>query len=757
MKKEKTVKFVLSVASGWLSVLLTQFAIPVDTLYNMKINWGLIFPIIIAKSWGIGYAMAAVTLGGFFLVPFVAEQSYGNGNFLCSFFYVCFVLMIGYFFCENGKKKDSHIYLTLSIYSVVYFIVVNGLFSMIIATNSEGYVRFMSSTIIRTKTLNEILTFVALAVLAKILLRIPTVRALFRVPKLQYAEKNSRIVFTVITVFATYLFIDKLVDDFFFNGRGIRISVLSNQTGYMLKSVMVFTVVLIICDYIISNSMKTMKSSEELARSEERYRMVFNNMIDTHIEIDEQGIITCSTPSVMNTLGYTQVYVVGKPLRMFFEDMEKVDGFVEKLFESRSTGNVELVSSYPYQHHQLLVFGKAIQPTGVACSIGVITVRDISDYKNADKKRREFSALTNAIFESNRDLIWVVSGNDFRLMSCNIAFKKYVERTTGNKVDINDSIECCFTEKESEQLKEYYRKVLEIGNFFAEFTTEKEQLILDLSFYPVKVSTDVINISVFAKNMTQQREAENQIVALNEGLEQMVSERTRALTEAYSDLESFSYTVTHEFKTPVREIDTYMSIIEEDNRGRLLEESVEDIHSVRRVCAETLEMTEKMMIYAKAGYMVLNIEEINMEQLVRNCFNEIAISHDIESSLEIYNLAPLDADAFMIRVAVTNILSNSFKFSQKKGKVSITVGCMRNNEEKTYYFRDNGVGFKTHNSDNLFGLFNRAHNKCEYEGSGIGLASVKRICVRNGGDAAIYGEKDNGCVVLLSFKRKEKQ
>ena len=395
--------------------------------------------------------------------------------------------------------------------------------------------------------------------------------------------------------------------------------------------------------------------------------------------------------------------------------------------------------------------------TELGGNVGAITIRNITDYKKTEAKRRELSAMTNAIFESNRDLIWVVDGNDFTLTYFNRAFSEYILRTRGIKAARGSTISELFTESEAEFFEQSYCTVLQKGNFFSELRTEKEQLSLDLSFYPIRVSRNVVNISVFAKDMTKQVNAEQEILRLNEGLEKMVDERTIELKDAYRDLESYSYTVTHEFKTPVREIDAYMSIIEEDNADILPEQSVKDLHSVRRICSEALDMIQKMMVYSKAGYMVLNIEDIDMEEMVREVVEEVSMSHSIPCELTCYELPHISADKFLMRVAVTNIISNSIKFSKEHGKAEITVGCMISSGTKTYYFTDKGVGFTPNEKNDLFALYNRAHNSGDYDGSGIGLAVVQRICRRSAGEAYIFGKEGVGCTVVLEFRGRGEQ
>ncbi|HBR02066.1 MAG TPA: hypothetical protein DD738_05605 [Ruminiclostridium sp.] len=260
---------------------------------------------------------------------------------------------------------------------------------------------------------------------------------------------------------------------------------------------------------------------------------------------------------------------------------------------------------------------------------------------------------------------------------------------------------------------------------------------------------------MIASPETAQKRAERKIVELNAGLEQTVEERTRELRRAYHDLESFSHTVTHEFKTPIREIGTYLEIIQEDNYDQLGEQSKADIQLARKVCNQTLDMIENMMIYTKAGFMVLNIEKIDMMELVKNCFKDLQqANEDKKIELQLNDLPDLYSDRFLLRMAIMNVLNNSIKFAQNRPVIQLVAGHMESEKEIAYYFKDNGVGFDMSNAKGLFKLFNRAHNSSDYEGNGIGLALVKRILSRNGGYAEIIGEKDRGCVVVFIFQRK---
>ena len=257
------------------------------------------------------------------------------------------------------------------------------------------------------------------------------------------------------------------------------------------------------------------------------------------------------------------------------------------------------------------------------------------------------------------------------------------------------------------------------------------------------------------RDITSQKAAEQEIAELNAGLEQTIQERTRSLDMAYRDLESFSYTLIHELKTPIREIDTYLEIIKEDSYETLIDQSREDISAAQRVCVRTLDMIEKMMIYTRTGFITLNLERIDFRQMVENCYMSIRQANaDKDMELIISDLPHLYADTFLMRVAVMNILSNSIKFSKVSQKIILEVGYRYEEEQLIYYFKDNGVGFEKSSTNELFDLFYRAHNTSEYDGNGVGLALVRRIVERHGGNVDICGKIDKGCIVYFIFSRE---
>lgn len=295
-----------------------------------------------------------------------------------------------------------------------------------------------------------------------------------------------------------------------------------------------------------------------------------------------------------------------------------------------------------------------------------------------------------------------------------------------------------------------YHEVLSTGEA-RHFDTYYQNTNIYYSANAFKISDN--QIGVVFNNITEYKQAIKEITILKDELEQHVAERTEELQSVVNELEAFTYTVSHDLKSPLRAVDGYSRILLEDFESKLGAEGSEIISNIRLICADMIEMISKLLKYSTTSNADIVKEEINIEEKFKSIYKELISANpdrDITLTIET-GLPQVFADKVMISQAIYNILSNAVKFTQNKEKTLITIDCAITGDEYVFYVKDNGAGFDMNSSGKLFRIFQRLHTNDEFEGSGIGLVTVKKIIQRHGGRVWIEGKIDIGATVYFTL------
>lgn len=236
--------------------------------------------------------------------------------------------------------------------------------------------------------------------------------------------------------------------------------------------------------------------------------------------------------------------------------------------------------------------------------------------------------------------------------------------------------------------------------------------------------------------------------------DKQIEYRLKDVIDAYVDVEEYFYTITHELKSPLREIDLLAKFISEDNAGVLLSQSLDDLQSIRRLCDKMVYMIQGIMDYSKAGNKILNRKIFNMKTLVMDCYSSLVkVEQNRNIKIDVRELPEIIADMSLVQLMVINILKNSIKFTQNVENPVIKVYSYEEGGEVSFCFEDNGIGFDVKHSSSIFEIFERMHNGNDYEGHGLGLAAVKKIVARFGGSVEIFGRVNKGCTVTVKFPK----
>ncbi|MFZ4520436.1 MAG: PAS domain S-box protein [Bacteroidales bacterium] len=285
----------------------------------------------------------------------------------------------------------------------------------------------------------------------------------------------------------------------------------------------------------------------------------------------------------------------------------------------------------------------------------------------------------------------------------------------------------------------------------------------DGSEFPVFVSTSVIKddhgeplaLIGVTNDITDRKKAEKELLKLNEELDHRVKTRTAELEAANKELESFSYSVSHDLKAPLRHINGFINLLL-DNASTSISE--DGLGYLRKIEHSALEMEQ--LINAILSFSRLNMAELRKTPICSHAMvNEVIrfFEPDTQHRTITFNLEPLHdttGDHELIRQVWTNLISNAIKYTGKATEAIIDIGSEYSDEKTTFFIRDNGVGFKMQYADKLFGVFQRLHKSRDFEGIGIGLANVNRIIKRHGGECHAEGEPNNGATFSFSLPNK---
>ncbi|MGH8643185.1 MAG: response regulator [Gammaproteobacteria bacterium] len=229
------------------------------------------------------------------------------------------------------------------------------------------------------------------------------------------------------------------------------------------------------------------------------------------------------------------------------------------------------------------------------------------------------------------------------------------------------------------------------------------------------------------------------------------------LETANQELEAFSYSVSHDLRAPLRHIVAFTALLKEHIQGSLDEKGRRYLDQITQVAARMAELIEDLLSFSRMGRGALHKTTVSLTRLVEEVLREMeeeTRGRDILWHIEA--LPEVQADPAMLRIVLTNLIANAIKYSRRRRQAEIAISATREAGQVVFCIRDNGVGFNMKFSDKLFGVFQRLHSDAEFEGTGVGLATVRRIIQRHGGRTWAEGVVDNGARFFFSLPEGER-
>jgi PAS domain S-box-containing protein len=535
---------------------------------------------------------------------------------------------------------------------------------------------------------------------------------------------------------------------------------------------------------------------ERLRTSEYKYKLIADATSDIIILKDVEGKIEYISPSFYHTFGYEppaytddQIFSVVHPndvphLREQFAAMaaegpgrarvisyrkrhEKghylwVEANAKLIFDEnkedfRIISSVRDITDRKENERKLLITNQRLTQKEAQLHA---TVEDLKVFNNiVEERENKLSAIINGAGESililNPDYtIQMVNEAASQLFQCPA---DVLEKMQFLSLVVNQYIEEVVKILISQHQADRHLGIRPIG---------KQELFLkrNEATFPADVSISRVdtrkshNFVVIISDLTERKEAERQVKQLNEGLEEIVKERTERLQKINSELEAFNYSVSHDLRSPLRAIEGYAELLRLEVGETLPPDSLKMLSKISDNATKMGKLIEGLLKIAKIGRQKPNFQLLDVNKLVREIIDDLLIDQQSRQfDLRIDTLPTIEGDVVLINQVFLNLLSNAVKFTSKKKSTRIEVSSETENKEVTFSVKDNGAGFKPEFAHKLFGLFNRLHSESEFEGTGLGLAIVQRAIHFHGGTINAFSEEGKGTEFRFTLPLQQKQ
>lgn len=501
-----------------------------------------------------------------------------------------------------------------------------------------------------------------------------------------------------------------------------------------------------------------MQKEQEVQASNLRYRSLVFATAQNVWTTNPQGEVVGDLPMWRGITGQTEAEIQGWGWleALHPDDHDRAAKLWQNAAETKSLFETEYrVRRYDGSYGYFTVRGVPIMSVDNSIQEWVGIHNDISDRKRAQQALQESFSILYAVLEGTTDAIFLKDLQGVYVM---------LNSTTANI--IGKSVEEIVGKDDTELFPPHIaERIIEIDRrIISSATSEVFEEILPMhgelrTFFTAKTvcrnqQGEVIGIIGVSRDISDRKLAEQQIKQLNQDLERRVKERTAQLEIANKELEAFSYSVSHDLRAPLRSIDGFSLALLECYGEQLDDKGKHYLQRVRNASQRMGELIDDLLLLARVTRSEMHCQTVNLSEIVQ------AIAHNLQHAqperIVKFIVAPqvtAQGDPRLLRIAFENLLNNAWKFTSKKSDPTIEFGTLSQQDNTTVYFvRDNGAGFDQTYATNLFGAFQRLHTVDEFPGTGIGLATVKRIVHRHEGRVWANGAVEQGATFYFTLQ-----
>jgi PAS domain S-box-containing protein len=504
---------------------------------------------------------------------------------------------------------------------------------------------------------------------------------------------------------------------------------------------------------------------EHVRESEARTRAIFESALDALITMDADGRIEDFNPAAELMFGYSASEAIGRTVAELIIPPRLRERHREGLRRYLETGQAAMLGrriQMPVLRADgmeiFVEFSIAVAERRGHTPLFIAYIRDISGRQQSERATAHLAAIVKSSDDAiiSKDLSGIV-------MSWNQA----AERLFGYRAEemIGQPVIKLIPPDRQDEERDILEKVSR-GEMLKTYETVRRRkdgtdFHVSLTISPLFDGQGrVIGASKIARDVTEQRrdqdllkDRERALTAANDELNQQKA----GLAEVNRELQGFSYSVSHDLRAPLRTIDAYVRIVEEDHGSDLNGEVLRCLGIVRKAAGQAGELIDDLLEFSRLGRIGMDLRPTEMTELAREVADELALTKDQRTiDLAIRELPPCHGDWRLLKLVWMNLLSNAMKFTRSRVLAQIEVGWLpddRQPDASVYYVKDNGVGFDMKYVHKLFTVFQRLHLKDEFEGTGVGLAIVHRIVQRHGGRVWAEGKIDGGATFFFSLRK----